>query len=47
MKKFLSGKIVLLVQMANNLVVIVVMKNFRREEMEQIDSRETEREKED
>ena len=46
MKKFLSRKIVLLVQMANNLV-IVVMKNFRREEMEQIDSRETEREKED
>ena len=32
--------------MANNLV-IVVMKNFGREEMEQIDSRETEREKED
>ena len=46
MKKFLSRKIVLLVQMANNLV-IVVMKNFGREEMEQIDSRETEREKED
>lgn len=46
MKKFLSRKIVLLVQMANNLV-IVVMKNFGRGEMEQIDSREIEREKED
>lgn len=46
MKKFLSRKIVLLVQTANNLV-IVVTKNFGREEMEQIDSREIEREKED